>query len=52
MKFTTIRDIDGNAVISRKFKVKADNFIIDLEPFGVNLEDGYYVVEYVVENVK
>ena len=48
----TIRDIDGNAVISRKFKVKADNFIIDLEPFGVNLEDGYYVVEYVVEKVK
>ena len=48
----TIQDIDGNAVISRKFKVKADNFIIDLEPFGVNLEDGYYVVEYVVEKVK
>ncbi len=44
-----IKNQSGDVVCKKKIAVKATAFTFDLEPFEVNLEDGYYSVEYRVE---
>ena len=44
-----IKNQSGDIVCERGFAVKATAFTFDLEPFAVDLKDGYYSVEYLVE---
>ena len=43
-----IRDNCG-VVFEKKYNVKASGFTFDLEPFGLELKDGYYSIEYILE---
>ncbi len=44
-----IKNRSGEVVCKKTTTVKATAFTFDLEPFEVDLEDGYYSVEYLVE---
>lgn len=44
-----IKNQSGEVVCERGFAVKATAFTFDLEPFAVDLKNGYYSVEYLVE---
>lgn len=44
-----IKNQSGDIVCERWFEVKATAFTFDLNPFEVDLKDGYYSVEYLVE---
>ena len=44
-----VKNRSGEIVYESKTTVKATAFTFDLEPFEVELKDGYYSVEYLVE---
>ena len=45
----TVKNADGTTVIRRKFKVIAPDFTFDLSPVELELDDGYYSVEYATD---
>ena len=50
-KYSVGIKIRGNCgvVFEKKYNVKAGGFTFDLEPFGLELKDGYYSIEYILE---
>lgn len=48
----TVKNADGTTVIRRKFKVIAPDFTFDLSPIELELDDGYYSVEYATDGYK
>lgn len=48
----SVKNSCGEEVFSREFLCEAESFTVEAEPFALELENGYYSAEYVLEDIR